>query len=495
MSSNNPFISKSKYLSGLQCNKLLWYYYNAKDEIPEVDAGTQAIFNQGTLVGKYAQQLFPGGVEIKAEHYEIDKILKETQEALKLRKPLFEAGFKYKNAFARVDILNPVAQDSWDIIEVKSSTEVKEVNYHDLALQWYTYQGAGLHVKRCHILHINNEYIRTGDVNPNKLFASEDVTKDVKKLLPDIEIRLEAMARVIAAKKCPEISIGLHCNDPYSCPLQEKCFELLPTHNPLTLYYFKKGKAFELINDGVTDILKIDDSIELSDKQKIQIQSLRSKKEYIDKEGIRSFLETLEYPLYYLDFETIGTAIPLFDDVRPYQQIPFQFSLHFQESPKSKLEHKSYLADGKEDPRPELLKLLKMYLGNEGSIITYNASFEKGRLNESTKVFTSYNEWNQKIQDRIIDLLDPFKAFYYYKYKQEGSASLKSVLPALIGKGYEGMEIADGGTASNEYLRVTFGEDVTEKEKNKVRNNLEEYCGLDTYAMVEIIEKLRKLVI
>jgi hypothetical protein len=261
------------------------------------------------------------------------------------------------------------------------------------------------------------------------------------------------------------------------------------------LYYLKKVKAFELINDGVTDILKIDDSIELSDKQKIQIQSLRSKKEYIDKEGIRSFLETLEYPLYYLDFETIGTAIPLFDDVRPYQQIPFQFSLHFQESPKSKLEHKSYLADGKEDPRPELLKLLKMYLGNEGSIITYNASFEKGRLNESTKVFTSYNEWNQKIQDRIIDLLDPFKAFYYYKYKQEGSASLKSVLPALIGKGYEGMEIADGGTASNEYLRVTFGEDVTEKEKNKVRNNLEEYCGLDTYAMVEIIEKLRKLVI
>ena len=128
-----PFLSKSKYLSGLQCHKLLWHYYNAKEEIPQVDAGTQAIINQGILVGKYAKQLFFNGVEIQAKHFEMDKTLKDSREALKLRKPLFEGGFKYRNAFARADILNPVAKDAWDIIEVKSSTEVKEINLHDLA--------------------------------------------------------------------------------------------------------------------------------------------------------------------------------------------------------------------------------------------------------------------------------------------------------------------------------------------------------------------------
>ena len=494
MDANHTLISKSKYLSGLQCHKLLWYQYNAKDEIPEVDAGTQAIFDQGHLVGQYAQRLFPDGIEVNAEHFAIEKILKDTQESLRLRKPLFEAGFKYKNAFARADILNPVGKDSWEIIEVKSSTEVKEINLHDLALQWYTYQGAGLDIKRCHILHINNKYIRKGDVDPRKLFVSEDVTKDVKELLLDVEGMLDEMSKVIAAKKYPDVAIGPHCSDPYECPLQEKCFKFLPTHNPLTLYYFKKEKAFGLINDGITDILEFNDSIALSDKQKIQIQSYRSKREYVDKEGIRSFLDILKFPLYYLDFETMGTAIPLFDDVKPYQQIPFQFSLHIQQLPKSKIEHIGYLANGKDDPRPELLKLLKKYLGNKGSIITYNASFEKGRLNEMTKVYSSYNEWNQKIQSRIVDLLDPFKAFYYYHYEQVGSASLKSVLPALIGKGYEGMAIADGGTASSEYIRVTFGENIAEKEKNRVRKNLEEYCGLDTKAMVWIVDKMKILV-
>lgn len=487
------FISKSKYLSGIQCYKLLWHYYNAKEEIPEVDAGTQAIFDQGILVGQYAQQLFPDGVEIKSEHFEIDKTLKDTQEALKLRKPLFEAGFSYKNAFARADILNPIGKEAWDIIEVKSSTEVKDINLHDLALQWYTYQGAGLDIKRCHILHINKEYIRRGEIDPQKLFVSEDVTKYVMNILPEVEEMLEEMVKVIAAKKYPEVAIGLHCSDPYDCPLHEKCFKFLPTHNPLTLYYLKKEKAFGLINDGITDILRFNDSIALSDKQKIQIQSLHSKQEYVNKEGIRSFLETLEYPLYYLDFETMGTAIPLFDDVKPYQQIPFQFSLHIQESHKGKIEHISYLAEGREDPRPELLKLLKKYIGNNGSIIAYNASFEKGRLKELAEVFSSYREWNQKIQDRIIDLLDPFKAFYYYHYKQEGSASLKSVLPVLTGKGYEGMAIADGGTASYEYLRVTFS-DVDTLDRQRVREQLEKYCGQDTLGMVWIVEKLRELV-
>jgi hypothetical protein len=182
----------------------------------------------------------------------------------------------------------------------------------------------------------------------------------------------------------------------------------------------------------------------------------------------------------------------MYDDVRPYQVIPFQYSLHIQKSADEKPEHYSFLADGKKDPRPEMLKLLKELLGNSGSIIAYNSSFEKDKLADACATFIEYKDWFEGIQNRIVDLLSPFRAFDYYHPEQNGSASLKAVLPALTGKSYKGMEIADGGTASNEYLRVTFS-DVDILDGQNVRDQLEKYCGLDTMAMVWIIEKLEIL--
>lgn len=489
-----PFLSKSKYLNGLQCLKLLWHHYNAKDEIPKTDAATQAIFDQGHAVGALAKKLYPDGIEVAEGIVDHEKAIEQTQKLISERKPLFEAAFQYKNAYARADILNPVAGNAWEIIEVKSSTEAKDVNLHDLSLQWYTYQGAGLNIVRCGILHINNRYVRKGKIVPKELFHLTDVTEQVMELLPGVEEKLNQMSETIAAQTCPAVSIGTHCGDPYDCALQKKCFAFLPEHNPLTLYYLKKEKAYSLIHDGVTDILKIGNRLELSDKQEIQVKSLRSKKAQVDKYGIRSFLDTLKYPLYYLDFETIGPAIPLFDNTSPFQQIPFQFSLHIQRSEGGNTEHYSYLADGKGDPRPELLKLLKKHLGAKGSIVTYNASFEKDKLNRACDAFPEFAEWNEGIQKRIVDLLDPFKAFHYYHYDQMGSASIKSVLPVLTGTSYEGMAISEGGMASREFLRVTFGENVTEEERKAVRKSLEDYCTLDTMAMVEIVNKLRGMV-
>ena len=487
---NSPFLSKSKYLSGLQCHKLLWHYYNAKDEIPEVDATTQAIFDQGHIVGEYAKRLFPDGVEVGKDVKDFEQVLELSSKVTALRKPLFEAAFKSNNAYARADILNPIGKDQWDIIEVKSSTEVKEINLHDLALQRFTYEGAGLKIAKCFILHINNKYVRHGDIEPKKLFKQVDVTNEVSKFSSSVAPNLKEMLRVIGEKKFPEVEIGPQCNNPYPCPLQEKCWAFLPENNPLTLYYFKKDKAFELIHSGILDILSLPKTAKLSDKQEIQIEALRSGKPHIEREGIRSFLSHLEYPLYYLDFETMMTAIPLYDDVRPYQQLPFQFSLHIVEKPGDKPKHESFLADGKSDPRSEILKRLKGLLGDHGSIVAYNASFETGKLRDCCEAYKEYSSWFGKIEKRIVDLLSPFKSFYYYHPKQHGSASIKVVLPALTGKGYEGMEIAEGGTASNEYLRVTFGERITDKERATVRKNLEEYCKLDTLAMVDIVEKL-----
>lgn len=509
MSPYSPFISKSKYLSGLQCHKLLWFQYNAKDQIPEFDAQTQAIFDQGHLVGELAKKLYPGGIEI-AGVKDFTAILQKSKDSLALRKPLFEAAFKTGTkasfsqdrslkkdafnvaAFARADILNPVGKNDWEIIEVKSSTQVKDVNLQDLALQRYAYEGAGLSIAKCFIMHINNEYVRKGEIEPKKLFTKTDVTEEVRALMKSVRPNLDSMGDVIRQKRFPEIEIGPHCSDPYDCPLQELCWKFLPENNPLTLYYFKKEKSFDLIHDGHLDITKLPSSVQLSDKQQTQIDVLATGKPYIDKDGIRSFLEQLEYPLYYLDFETFGTAIPLFDDVKPYEQIPFQFSLHIVESEKRNPKHEGFLSDGASDPRPEILNLLKKLLGNKGSIVAYNASFEKDKLHKASEIFKEYAKWYEELEPRFVDLLAPFKSFYYYHPDQKGSASIKKVLPALTGKSYEGLEIGEGGTASLEYLRVTFG-DVDSKERQRVRRDLEEYCALDTEGMIFIVDELARL--
>ena len=488
----SPFISKSKYLSGLQCHKLLWFQYNAKDQIPAFDAQTQAIFDQGHLVGELAKKLYPNGIEIAGAANDFGKILALSKETLSQRRPLFEAAFKSGNAFARADILNPVGKSDWEIIEVKSSTEVKDVNLHDLALQRYAYEGAGLSITNCFVLHINNEYVRKGEVEPKKLFTKTEVTNEVGDLLRSVPANLRTMQEVIRQKNFPEIEIGPHCSDPYGCPLHELCWKFLPEDSPLTLYYFNKAKAFELIHDGVLDVPKLPPSVSLGDRQQIQVDAVRSRKPHVDKEGIREFLERIEYPLYYMDFETFGTAIPLYDDVRPYEQIPFQYSLHIVDSEGKKPRHESYLADGKSDPRPEILKKLKKLLGGHGSIVAYNAPFEKDKLKKASDVFADYAKWYQSVEPRFLDLLAPFKSFYYYHPDQHGSASIKAVLPALTGKSYEGLEIAEGGTASLEYLWVTYG-DVDEKERQKVRHQLEKYCALDTEGMIWIVEELEKM--
>jgi len=489
---NDILISKSKYISGLQCHKLLWHYYNAKNKIPSIDQATQALFDQGHLVGEFAKQLYPEGLNVSKGVYAIPSVVRQTAEAVKHRRPLFEVGFIHKNAFARADILNPVEKDRWDIIEVKSSTELKDENLHDLALQRYVYEGAGLSIRNCHIMHINNEYVRHDDIDPNKLFKIVDVTGKVSELIAHVEPNLRTMADVIKQKSPPEIQIGPYCESPYLCPLYNVCWDYLPEHNVFTLYLFGK-KGFDMLARGITEILDMPDDVSLNDKQQIQLESLRTGIPHIDKAGIAAFLETLEYPLYFLDFETFMTAIPLFDDVRPYQQIPFQFSLHILKSKNEKPGHHWFLSDGKSDPRPQILNILYDKLGKSGSIIAYNASFEKARLKESCETYTKYSKWYGEIEQRIVDLLYPFRSFYYYHSDQKGSASIKVVLPVLTGTSYEGMDISEGGTASLEFLRVTFN-NVDESERIKVRKQLEEYCKLDTLGMIQIVEKLRELI-
>ncbi len=485
-----PFnlLSKTKYISGLQCPRLIWIETNEPEKIPETDPITQHIFDQGHLVGELAKKLFPGGIDVP--HDDFMGNIEETKELLKERKPLFEAGILAGKLYSRVDILSPAGETEWDIVEVKSSTSVKDVHINDVAFQRYCCNQSGLNIRKCYLALINNQYVRNGKINPEGLFNIHDVTNKVEEASVGIQDRIDGIREVVSQETCPEMIIGPHCREPYECSLTE-CWGSLPEHNIFSLYWGGK-KAFEMYNSGIVTIDEIPDDYKLNDAQHIQKACVISGEPHVDREAIHGFLSSLAYPLYYLDFETIGPAVSLFDGVRPYNDVPFQYSLHVVLDEQSKPEHYSYLTSGTGDPRPGLLVELQKVLGAYGSIIAYNKGFEEGCLRDMAAAFPEYSDWVEQVCSRLVDLLAPFSNFHYYHPAQKGSASLKRVLPAITGRGYEDLDINDGQIASFTFLAATFG-DMPEAERAKVMENLEKYCGRDTEGMIWIVDKLRAL--
>ncbi len=486
-------ISKSKYISGLKCPKLLWYLYNAKDEIPAFDAATEARFAGGHEIGEWAKKLYPGGIEVAYDPDSYEAMIKQTKELLPQRIPIFEATLEHRGAFARADVLVPVGEDQWDMIEVKSSTKVKDYHYDDMAVQAYIFKGEGLKIRKCMLACVNNQYVRQGDIDPAQLLKQEELTEAVEEKLAGVADKLKEMQEIIKLKKCPDTKIGKHCDMFHSCQMEEVCWGFLPKHNVFTLRSIG-AKAYELFEQGVLDVADIPEEFSLSDKQQIQLAAIRSGQAQVDKLGLQEFLGQLKYPLYFLDFETVWPPLPLFDGVRPYQQIPFQFSLHVRESEGAELRHHSYLAEGGDDPRQELAEKLKPLMGDKGSVLAFNARFECSRLQELGEAYPEYAAWVETILARVVDLIVPFRKFHYYHACQLGYASLKNILPAFDKKAYQDMAIADGGTASSEYARVTYGDDVAQEDRAKVREDLEAYCALDTLAMVRLLDGLQELV-
>jgi hypothetical protein len=486
---SEPVLSKSKFLEGLQCPKLLWYEYNRKKDLPPIDAATQAIFDEGNRVGAYARKLFPDGIKIERDFDPRRQSLKSLA-ALKLRQPLFEAGFVYDRAYALADILVPVESDAWDLIEVKSSTQVKEDHYADAAFQKYTYEGAGLLVRKCYIMYLNNTYVKKGEVEPQKLFNKTNITEEAAFRQKLIQKEIEALLKVIASPEMPDIKVGPHCGSPRDCPLEDICWSFLPDKDNIFILYRAGKLRYELLDRGILSLADVPAG-ELDLKQTLQVKSHATGEPHVNRELLKDFLAKITYPVYYLDFETISPAIPIYDDSRPYQEIPFQYSLDVVEKEGAEPVHYEYLAPGDIDPRPEVLRLLKEQLGESGSIIAYSANFEMKVIKNAAEVYRDYAPWAEKVNARFVDLLEPFKNFFYYHPGQAGSASLKKVLPAITGSSYSGLEINNGQLAAAEYYRVTFN-DVAEKDRQAVRAALLTYCDLDTRGMIEVLKELDK---
>ena len=479
-------LTKSKYLIGLSCPKYLWMMFHDSDKIPKIDLAADHIIQQGNSVGELAKNLFPDGVDLHEDLKNFKLNIEKTQETLKDRKVIFEAGVVSEDLYARADILVPVGYDEWDVIEVKGSSRVKGEHIHDLSFQKYVYRMAGIKVRKCFLLHINSEYVKNGEIDPKGILTQEDITAEVDEAIVGIQDRIRNMLEIINLPESPDISIRNGCNNGFACPCED-CWNFLPEGHIFELYRGGK-KSSELLEAEIFTIKDIPHDFKLNAKQKIQRECANSGRAHMNKEEVKKFLKNLNHPLYYLDFETFQTAIPLYDGTKPYQQIPFQFSINVDDG--KNIKHFEFLHDSKEDPREKFLAELKKVLGTRGSIIVFNRSFENTRLKELGVAFPEYQEWADSIINRIVDLIIPFRNFDYYNPAQKGSCSMKNVLPAITGKTYKGLNINNGELASATYFKSVFN---TVQNKGQIIKDLLEYCKLDTEGMVFIIKELGKL--
>lgn len=485
-------LSKSQYVRGLQCEKSLWLYKYRRNLMDEVTAQRQSLFDTGHRVGEYAKQLFPNGVEIEFNSRDFDGMARMTADLIEQgADTLYEATFKENGIFAMADILHRT-EKGWNIYEVKASTSTKPYHLDDAAVQYYALNNV-LQIDRVFIVHINNKYTRNGNLDVEVLFTVEDVTTDVLDRQADIPGYLDHFASMLKAGM-PDIDIGPQCLDPYECDFRGHCWSHVPDRSVFNLYRMGWKERFDLYNSGILAYGDIPDDHALTHIQRLQVDSSVSNEAIVNKEVIRDFLDTLEYPISFLDFETFTEAVPRFDNQRPYMQMAFQYSLHVLDA-MGELSHAEYLGDELIDPRREVSERLLEALPESGSIMAYNQSFEISRIRELAGLFPDLAGELLALVDRFVDLMVPFRNLGYYHPDFNGSFSIKAVLPALFPDApeldYKKLEIQDGGMAMDTFANLHKIEDSGRREQ--IRNSLTAYCRLDTLAMVRILDKLREL--
>lgn len=489
-------LSKSLYTRGLQCVKSLWLKKYKQEVLSKLE--DTSVFEMGNKVGALACKLFPNGKEIPFDNTTFEEKIELTQKYIQSGvENIYEATFSYQKILIMVDVLHINEDGSVEINEVKSSTEVKEVYLHDTSIQLYVLNGLGYDVRSVNVIHINNKYTRKKELEIQKLFCIVDVTEDIKELQSNIPSFLNHFKSFLDKKEVePDIEIGKHCFNPYECDCYDYCWEKqrdIPEYSIFDISRLKFDKKFELYKNGILYTTDIEDISSYSISQQVQITSDKDNKSIINKEIIKEFLDTLTYPIYHLDFETFQQAIPEWEDIRPYMQIPFQYSLHIQEEDGT-VYHKEFLAQEGIDPRYELAKKLVNDIPNNVTVLAYNMGFEKGVIKKLAEIYPEFSPKLMTIHDNIKDLMAPFASKDYYVPSMHGSYSIKKVLPALVPemeKAYKNLEyVQNGEDAMDTYPKLHLIDD--KKEVKKLRNALLEYCKLDTLAMVKLLEKLKE---
>lgn len=491
---NKIRLSKSKYCKSKQCNKILWLDKNK----PEVATMTtrKSVLENGTKVGELARNYFGKNVNIEFDT-DLSRMIVATKKELKNAPNIItEASFDFENNFCSVDILKNDL-DGVEIFEVKSSTGINEIYLDDISYQYYVLTNQGLKVKKANIVYLNSNYVRMGELELNKLFNIEDVTDIAISKQDEIKNKIEEINEYMSAnKEEPKKLLDMYCFNPYECAYWNYCSRNLPKNNVFDIRIMHKNKKFELYKKGkisFEDVLNED----INPKYLEQIDfEVNNKNHKINKENIKEFLKTLTYPLYFLDFETFQQAVPEYDGVSPYMQIPFQYSLHYIENENGNLKHKEFLAEAGIDPRRKLAEKLVEDIPSNVCVLAYNMSFEKTVIKKLAESYKDLSNKLMQIHDNIKDLMMPFYNRDYYVKEMQGSYSIKYVLPALYPNDpeldYHNLPVVhNGGEASDTFLSL---KEKLKEEQEWLRNGLLDYCKLDTYAMVKIWEKLGEIV-
>lgn len=490
-------LSKSKYCGLWQCPKIAWMKKYMPEEFVADGAAVERM-NNGNEVGDLAMGLFGDFVEVTSfdgEKLDLSAMIEKTKEEMeKGTAVICEASFDYNGLYCAVDILKE-ENGGWAIYEVKSSThDDKEVYLADIAYQKYVLENCGVNVTGTHLITINSGYVFDGKLDIHELFRITDVSSAIVPEENSIKGNLMIAERFLRNPAEPDILIHENCNKPYKCGFWKHCAKDVPSPSVFDLYrmpfkkkidYYRKGEAAfpDLILDsGITN-----------EKQLRQMEyALSGKGTYIDKDGIRDFLRTLSYPIYFLDFETMQPVIPRYIGTKPYAQIPFQYSLHYIEHEGGKLEHKEFLAESGADPRRAIAESLCRDIPMNVCVTAYNKAFECTRLKELAEAFPDISEHLLNIEQNIKDLLVPFQSGYYYNRAMGGSFSIKSVLPAIFpddpALDYHNLEgVHNGEDAMAIFPKI---KDMPPEEQITARYNLLKYCELDTLAMVKVWEEL-----
>lgn len=473
----------------MRCSCELWLAKQRPDLVPPTDPSLQRIFDEGNVVDAWAQKLFPNAVNVDGFG---QRAAESTRKAIANGATvLLQPTFMTSAISCRGDILVKNDDSSWDIYEVKSSTSVKEEHILDVAFQRICLEEAGIRVSRTFLVHINNEYVRNGDIDPQQLFTKVDITHEVENVMPLAKKEIPRALAVLEWDKVPGFLHVSSCTNPEECESLPRYFaELNDDHIYSIATSLPKNKLIAFLERGLLkpEQVPADIMAEFVDL-KLPTNTITDPVITIDKEAIRADLDGLQYPLYFLDYETFFPAVPLFDGYRPYQHAVFQYSVHVMREPGAEPEHYEFLADEMKDPAPLIAESLKTHIGDLGSVIVWNARFEASRNAEVGELLPATAAFMTSVNDRMYDLMMIVRKGYYVDSRFGGSASLKKVLPVLCPElSYNDLAIHEGGTASASWATLTNA-NIPTAQRDQLRKDMLAYCGLDTYAMVAIYRK------
>ena len=482
-------ISKSSYVTFLCCPKSLHFSLFHPELGKEKDATAKKRIADGIEVGNMAKRLFPNIIDVSSqEGVDKQKQIEATLEALRNDEAaIAEASFRHDRLYCACDIFTK-KDGKYSIYEVKAATRIDETYYHDTAFQKYVLEQEGYHIDSVNLVLLNPSYVRHGEIEVKKLFQiiRIDTSKQFQLAYESIEGNLARFDETLEQAKVA-VYRGNQCK---GCPYFEECHKDLPHPNILELNGIVRGHDY--LEKG---IVRFEDAYQLKKwkkRQQVQIEAyLFDRDVSIDQPGVRRFLNSLSYPIYHLDFETMQLPIPPFDDTRPYQQIPFQYSLHIQPGPRQEALHKGYLGRTL-DCRREIAESLCRDIPRGVTSMAYNSQFEKMVLGNLALLFPDLAPHLLDIRDHMVDLLIPFKSGAYYRKAMGGSNSIKAVLPACCPNDpeldYHALPVVHNGSEAMEiYPRLV---QAPKEEQDRIYEGLWAYCRLDTLAMVKVLDKL-----